>query len=131
MTYVECPVCGEETKHLSLADPDDDWQWKATFLLNRAQESEPILKLALTVRKDETGQHWVSSTAIVALGITRRLTAFDVLEIPTHNAEPVKHQPCDCLWEVQGYRESTREYWIRPLRVPDYVPDFQEDEDDE
>jgi hypothetical protein len=112
---------------LSNVDPDPDWISRATAIKKRREESARVAQtipvLPLQVRKDDEGLYWISSHAVIRLGVSRRLQPDDVIEIPTHDAEPVEHQPCDCLWEVQAYRESTREYWVRPLRVPDYVPE--------
>lgn len=118
MRFETCPVCETATAHFSMIEPDDDWEWKATWLMNRQEKADPIHKLPLEIRQDEEGHYWVSSQAVVRLGVNQRLKTFEVIEIPTE-----QETPCDCLWEVQGYRESTREYWVRPLRVPDYVPE--------
>lgn len=104
-------------------DPDGDWQWQATAVqmgIDRAKPPELPLVAAVPVHRSEEG-YWISSHDLIRAGVHERLPTFFVLEIPTGEILPRDH-PCDCMWEVMGYRESSREYWVRPLRVPDVPP---------
>lgn len=120
-----CPVHGAATSYYVSEDPDELWQFKAEALRQRMvmadapAENPPRVKVEVT--QDEHGQFWISSHDLVRVGLSDRLKADDVLEIPTDDVRS-KDEPCDCLWEIQGYRESSRSYWVRPLRVPDKPP---------
>ena len=121
--FTRCPVHNETTSYSMYRNEDEDWDWKATALMSgidlSAKLAGTIPVTPVKVREDENGLHWISSTALIALGLQTKLQPDDVLEIPrADGADRPKHWPCDCLWEVMGYRDSTREYWVRPLRVP-------------
>lgn len=118
-----CPIHESQNAWFPSRDPDDDWEWQATAVMmgvNRAEPPEIPLKVNVTVHKTPEG-YWINSHDLIRAGVHERLPTFYVLEIPTGELKPKDH-PCDCMWEVMGYRESSREYWVRPIRVPDVPP---------
>jgi len=122
-----CPVHGEDTAYFSDLEEHEHWAWQATALMARisperaSDVSGALPVVAVEITKDEEGRHWISSLALIRLGLQKRLVADDVIEIPRHEPPKTTDHPCDCLWQVVAYRDSSRSYWISPLRVPSYV----------
>ena len=123
-----CPVHGEATKFLAVVHPTEGWEARMHLLLaNAAKDAESaggITRVTVTPRQDEEGRWWIHKHYLIRAGFSNHLPADTVLELPTDNLWKPGH-PEENLWEVEAYRDSTREYWVRPLRVPDYPPDGQ------
>lgn len=125
--FQKCPIHETPNAYFYNQDPDVDWEWKATLLKQRLERgtsgAQRPLVVDVPIRRDELGGYWISSHDLIQAGVQERLQTFEVLEIPVPKDQPVlPDHPCECLWEVMGYRPSTREYWVHPLRVPDAPP---------
>jgi len=123
--FQRCPIHGEPNQYLMHGQETENWEWAATAK-SKTNDVEKNLTavppvMPVEIRQDEDGMHWISSLALISLGLQSRLEPDFVLQIPRANPRP-DDGPCDEFWEVQSYRESTREYWVRPLRVPDFAP---------
>lgn len=118
----KCPVHEVEAVYYQNLEPEELWEWKAEALRTRIKRGHmptavpPIVSVPIT--EDEGGRFWISSYDLIGAGLHDRLKPDDVLEIPSGLGEK-PGEPCHCLWEVMGYRDSTRSYWVRPLLVPD------------
>lgn len=122
--FVKCPVHGEATSWFMNVEPDEDWEWKATALLVRVGKAEAAEIAGITILALEpqplnrAGLYTLDAHAVIRAGA--QLAVDGVFETPTDPA--TKDAPCDCLWEVVGYHDATRQWIIRPLRVPDNAP---------
>lgn len=106
-------------------EPDENWEWSATWLLvqlGKAESSEigGITLLAVEPQPlTRAGLYTLDAHAVIRAGA--QLVVDGVFEIPAE-PPPTKGSPTNSLWEVVGYHDGTRQWIVRPLRVPDYVP---------
>ena len=119
--FAKCPVHETNTHWQPMVNPDEHWDWKAEAIRLRIaqveREEEVIPGVPIQPRQDEDGLYWLDRHELIRQGFQRQLRDEEVFETRVEG-KLRQDDPCNCLWEVLGWRESTREYWVRPLRVP-------------
>lgn len=101
-----CPVHSTATVYDASFVPDD--------------EVDYIRVLRVQVHELD-GREWIYSSALHQTGIHDRLAPDEVVQIP-RSVPPARDHPGNDLWEIVGYVDDLRAYWVMPLRVPDCVP---------
>lgn len=127
MSHIKCPVHDTATDYFHGVEPDENWQWMATALLQRINvgkaDEDGIIHLDVLVTVTPGGYHWISSHDVIRAGISHRFPPDEVIAIGPSQAQ-ASDEPDDNLYEVLAYVDDRRAYWIRPLRVPDDARDL-------
>jgi hypothetical protein len=104
--FMRCRGCGHTTEAVRNALPDPDWKELAEEVRRQLEEaSKPytgIVDIEASVYTRE-GFHFVSSLDVCRSGYVSTLQPDTILRIN------------ELLYEVAGYSESRREYWLIPF----------------
>jgi hypothetical protein len=108
--YVICPVCGEKTSYFYDQEPDEDYQWKATLLLEQHEDAEveplEIPTVSADVRvKLESGALWIHAWDLYHAGQRDKLAQDDLIQVGKQT------------FEILEYVEPRREYLVRPFSL--------------
>jgi hypothetical protein len=138
-TFTHCPACEGVLWLDPNEEPEEWWQWRATSILQSGEESillgvQPYyLKLPIIKVIDVSGPEPTTFPAIDLIAVHEYrgrqllLKGGDVVELPNPDWTDEGNQPLTLLYEMIGtYRgeqgKGTR-YVLRPLRIPEAVPD--------
>lgn len=134
-TFRVCIACGEGTHYTAHAYQEVNWRKRAELIAARQDElvkkelyAPPHVDTHTTV--DDEGLEWLSSHDAIRAGnhLALDLVVGGVITIgPPRDTVVDGVDLCpdgpDCnLYEVISYVEDKRAYWVRPLVVPDFVP---------
>lgn len=111
--FADCPVHGVATVYMSAAVADEHWDWKATEIQTRIGQRLPVVSEPPSERADGLYQ-------IPRARFSRILRDGDVFDVRPA-APPESGHPSESMWEVLFV--TGPDYIVRPLRVPDHVPE--------
>ena len=107
--FQKCPVHGEATDYFNNVDPDENWEWLATAVQRgialNAQDDELIPTLHDVAVTTSGGQLFISSHDVIRAGIRHRLQPLELVRIGQQ------------VFEIQGYIDATRDYWVRSFSM--------------
>jgi len=119
--YTECVACGRETVYDPFGLADTNWADKAERAMkiilqleSKARHEFPHID-AVTFMYE--GREYVHSYDVIKYGGMPENP--DVITIGPPRED--EGGPDDNIYEVIGYSDEQRAYWVRRLRVPDYV----------
>jgi RNA polymerase subunit RPABC4/transcription elongation factor Spt4 len=125
--YRICPACGESTVFKQWGHAEPNWQTRAEAIAKRLSKLQaerlyepPHCDVPITV--DDEGLLWISSHDCLRADQHAALDQVvgGVITVGPPDDDPVTG-PDNNLYEVISYVDEKRAYWIKPLRVPDYV----------
>jgi hypothetical protein len=109
--FQTCPVCGEATSFVSNDTPDEDWQWKATLLLEQQEQAAtpapeiPTVDAAQVPVKFDSGAYWIHYWDLYWAGLRVKLQPLDLVRVGEQ------------VFEVLEYVESLRQFLVRPFSL--------------
>ena len=131
--FMTCLVCAEATTPFTNVDMDPRW---AEIVREKVAEENGFIALPLpelprgSVLRRTAGRVptvkevlVIPARFVMEAGYTYRLPDLSVVSVQPHYVPDTEQHPVNDLWEILAYVESFRGYWVRPLKVPDHVPE--------